>query len=96
MTILAGHPAEQPPSLKPFPEHDPASALSVHGLTVAYHRKPVLWDVEFEAPTSTLVAIVGPNGAGKSTLIKACLGLVPRASGAIEAFGRPIQRCAGS
>jgi len=66
-----------------LPEHSPDSPLSVHAMTVAYHRKPVLWDVEYDAPRSSLVAIVGPNGAGKSTFIRACLGLVPMAAGRV-------------
>ncbi|MEM9110138.1 MAG: ABC transporter ATP-binding protein [Planctomycetota bacterium] len=61
-------------------------------MTVAYHRKPVLWDVDYDAPSGKLVAIVGPNGAGKSTLIKACLGLVPRASGVVAFWGRPYSK----
>jgi len=56
------------------PEHSAQSPLSVHAMTVAYHRKPVLWDVDFDAPSGktsgSLLAIVGPNGAGKSTFIK--------------------------
>lgn len=73
------------------PEHSAASPLAVHALTVAYHRKPVLWDIDFDAPPASLMAIVGPNGAGKSTLIKACLGLVPAAAGAVEFWGRPLR-----
>ncbi len=69
------------------PEHSSDSPLSIHAVTVAYHRKPVLWDVDYDAPSNQLIAIVGPNGAGKSTLIKACLGLVPRASGEVEFWG---------
>jgi len=65
-------------------------------MTVAYHRKPVLWDVDFDAPSGktsgSLLAIVGPNGAGKSTFIKACLGLVPMASGRVEFWGEPLSR----
>src|SRR3972149_1872726 len=56
-------------------------ALEIHDMTVAYHRKPVLWDVDLTVPEGNLVGIVGPNGAGKSTLIKAALGLIPLASG---------------
>ncbi|MEX2388846.1 MAG: ATP-binding cassette domain-containing protein, partial [Phycisphaeraceae bacterium] len=63
--------------------------LAIHDLTVAYHRKPVLWDIDLDIPEGKLVGIVGPNGAGKSTLIKACLGLVPVASGKVRVYGEP-------
>lgn len=66
-------------------------ALEVHDLTVAYQRKPVLWNVDFETPAGKLVGIVGPNGAGKTTLIKAILGLVPLASGRVEIYGEPYE-----
>ena len=38
-----------------------------------------------------MTAIVGLNGAGKSTLIKAALGIVPRVSGEVTVFGRPLK-----
>ena len=69
-----------------------SSLLDVHDITVAYQRKPVLWDVDLGLTEPHLVGIVGPNGAGKSTLIKAILGLVPLVSGAIKIFGQPIAR----
>jgi len=68
----------------------PSLAVDVHDVTVAYHRKPVLWDVDVELPAGRLIAVVGPNGAGKSTLLKSILGLVPIASGRIRIFGRAI------
>ena len=64
-------------------------ALEIHDMTVAYHRKPVLWDIDLAVPEGKLVGIVGPNGAGKTTLIKAALGLLPLASGKVEIYGRP-------
>jgi len=69
-----------------------SSVLDVHDVTVAYHRKPVLWDIDLVLDEPKLVAIVGPNGAGKSTLIKAILGLVPLASGQIRVFGQPLEK----
>ena len=66
--------------------------LSIHDLTVAYQRKPVIWDIDYVAPAGKLVAIVGPNGAGKSTLINAALELIPRASGQVRFFGEPYQK----
>lgn len=66
-------------------------ALEVHDLTVAYHKKPVLWGIDFQVPAGKLVGIVGPNGAGKSTLIKAAMGLLPLSSGWVLAFGKPLR-----
>jgi manganese/zinc/iron transport system ATP- binding protein len=69
----------------------PPPPLEVHDLTVAYHRRPVLWDIDFSVPEGKLIGIIGPNGAGKSTLIKAALGLVPLASGWVKIYGRPYE-----
>jgi manganese/zinc/iron transport system ATP- binding protein len=73
-------------------EHSRASPLSIHDMTVAYHRKPVIWDVDLDLPEGKLVGLVGPNGAGKSTLLKAVLELVPRASGRVLVYGKPYRQ----
>ncbi|MHC4995920.1 MAG: metal ABC transporter ATP-binding protein [Planctomycetota bacterium] len=73
-------------------EHPPSSPLAIHDMTVAYHRKPVLWDVDLNVPDGKLVAIVGPNGAGKSTMLKAVLDLIPTASGRVLIYGEPYQK----
>ena len=85
-------PTTVPRSLAELPEHSAQSPLSVHDMTVAYHRRPVLWDVDYDAPAGKLIAVVGPNGAGKSTFIKACLGLIPKASGRVEFWGGPYKQ----
>ncbi len=72
--------------------HPETAPLAVHDLTVAYHRKPVLWDVDLDIPEGKLVGIVGPNGAGKSTLLKACLDLIPKASGEVGVYGKPYRQ----
>lgn len=69
----------------------PPVAVEVHDVTVAYHKRPVLWNVDCSLPKGRLIAIIGPNGAGKSTLLKAILGLIPVASGRVEIFGKPIR-----
>jgi manganese/zinc/iron transport system ATP- binding protein len=66
--------------------------LDIHDVTVAYHRRPVLWNVDLAIGQPQLAAVCGPNGAGKSTLIKAVLGLVPMASGHVQVFGQPVSR----
>lgn len=68
--------------------------LEIHDLTVAYHRKPVLWGVDLTVPAGQLIGIIGPNGAGKSTLIKAAMGLLPLQSGWIKLFGQPFSKVA--
>jgi manganese/zinc/iron transport system ATP- binding protein len=66
-------------------------AVEVTDLTVAYHEKPVLWDVDLTVPRGVLMAIVGPNGAGKTTLMKAILGLAPAAAGQVQIDGKPYR-----
>jgi manganese/zinc/iron transport system ATP- binding protein len=79
MTGSVSHAGEIPP-------------LEVHDLTVAYHKKPVLWGIDLVVPRGKLVGIVGPNGAGKSTLIKACMGALPASSGWVKIFGKPCRK----
>ena len=71
---------------------EPASPLLVEDVTVAYHHRPVLWNIDYQAPRGKLIAIVGPNGSGKTTLIKATLDLVPRAAGQVLIFGEPYRQ----
>jgi manganese/zinc/iron transport system ATP- binding protein len=85
------------PPLMPFKSpapaaHEPNLALHVEDLTVAYHGKPVLWDIDVDIPPGAMAAIVGPNGAGKSTLMKAVLGLVRPSAGHIRVHGQPPRR----
>ncbi len=63
--------------------------IQIHDMTIAYQKKPVLWDVELDVPEGKLVGIIGPNGAGKSTMIKAIMELVPKASGWVKIYGKP-------
>ena len=83
MTSSAAHEVDR--------EHPSSAPLSIHDMTVAYYRKPVIWDIDYNAPPGKLIAIVGPNGAGKSTLINAVLDLVPKASGRVTIFGKPYR-----
>ena len=73
-------------------EHPADAPLSIHDVTVAYHRKPVLWDIDLDVPQGVLMGVVGPNGAGKSTLIKAAMALVPVASGQVRIYGQPYRK----
>ncbi|WP_448852765.1 metal ABC transporter ATP-binding protein [Corynebacterium sp. 335C] len=71
------------------PVEDPV--LSVRNLTVTFGGPPVLHDVDVDVPRGAVMGLLGPNGAGKSTLLNAALELVPRASGEVRFFGRPLR-----
>ena len=82
-------PAPGPAAVAPEPARSP---LVVRDLTIAYRRRPVLWDVDLAAADGVITGIVGPNGAGKSTLLKGVLDLVPRVSGSVSIYGQPYRR----
>ena len=69
--------------------------LEFHDVTVAYSRRPVLWNVDLVIDEPCLFGIMGPNGAGKSTLLKAALGLVPLLDGTVSFVGRPLAEVRG-
>jgi len=72
-----------------------SAGLEFHDVTVAYGRRPVLWNVDLTVPGACLFGIIGPNGAGKSTLLKAALGLVPLAGGEVRILGAPLEQVRG-
>ncbi len=61
--------------------------LSVHDLSFAYRKEPVLQNVGFTATPGRLLAILGPNGVGKTTLFRCILGEQKRYRGTIEVDG---------
>ncbi|WP_102716248.1 metal ABC transporter ATP-binding protein [Paenibacillus castaneae] len=69
-----------------------AAPLAIHGLSVAYQKKPVLRNISFEVTEGELVGVIGPNGAGKSTLMKATLGLIPSISGEVLVYGKAYKQ----
>ncbi|MEM7120246.1 MAG: manganese/iron ABC transporter ATP-binding protein [Pseudomonadota bacterium] len=65
--------------------------IAASGVTVTYRNgHTALWDASFEAPRSTITALVGVNGAGKSTLFKAIMGLVPAVCGEIRVLNLSV------
>lgn len=69
------------------PSHSPAGAISLHDLTLTYHRHPVVHHINGQFEQGQLTAIVGPNGAGKSTLLKAMVGLMRPDHGHVDLGG---------
>jgi len=68
------------------------SALRFDSATVRLGRRDILSAVSFAVQDGEFVGMLGANGAGKTTLMRAALGLVPVASGAVSVFDRPATR----
>jgi len=57
--------------------------ISADRICVRFGGAEVLHDVSLAVRPAEIVTILGPNGSGKSTLIRALLGIVPLAHGAV-------------
>jgi zinc/manganese transport system ATP-binding protein len=68
------------------------SGLSFDNVTIRLGGRDILSAASFGIKDGEFVGMLGPNGAGKTTLIRAALGLVPVASGAIAVLDRPATR----
>ncbi len=68
------------------------SAVAFERVTLGYGERRVLSDVSFSIPQGAFVGLLGANGAGKTTMLRAILGLVGPAGGAISVLGRPPTR----
>ena len=66
--------------------------LTVDGLSAAYGRVQVLWDVSFEIREGEFFALVGANGAGKSTLLRTISGVLKPSAGSITFMGQRIDK----
>ncbi|MBV7295918.1 metal ABC transporter ATP-binding protein [Corynebacterium sp. TAE3-ERU12] len=60
-------------------------------MTVSYGGPPILENIDVDVPVGSVMGLLGPNGAGKSTLLNAALGLIPRSSGTVTFFDKPLK-----
>jgi branched-chain amino acid transport system ATP-binding protein len=75
-------------STKPLDSVEPL--LEVRGLSVAYGKRPVLFDVSLNVRPGEIVAVLGHNGAGKTTLLRAIFGLMHPTGGSVHFSGSTI------
>ena len=68
------------------------SALRFDNVTIRLGGRDILSAASFNVEDGEFVGMLGANGAGKTTLMRAALGLVPAASGALSVFDKPATR----
>ncbi len=64
--------------------------LEARGIHARYGRIPALNGVSLSISAGEAVGVIGHNGMGKTTLLKALMGYLPLAAGALELEGAPI------
>ncbi|SIT47449.1 ABC transporter related [Paraburkholderia ribeironis] len=69
-----------------------APVLELEHVTLELGGRTILRDTGFAVNQGEFIGVLGPNGAGKTTLMRAVLGLVPAAHGAIRVLGQPVER----
>jgi manganese/zinc/iron transport system ATP- binding protein len=67
-----------------------SNIIYVKDLTVVYHEKPVIWDLDAHIPQASMCAILGPNGGGKTTFLKSMLGIIKPVTGSFKIFDEPL------
>ena len=66
--------------------------LELDGVSAAYLKARILFDIDLTVGENEVVALVGRNGAGKSTTIKAVMGIQVSRTGAVRFAGRDVSR----
>ena len=64
--------------------------LDLRNLSVAINAVQILRGVTLFVPDQTMIGLIGRNGAGKTTLMKALMGILKAASGAVQFDGRDL------
>jgi branched-chain amino acid transport system ATP-binding protein len=64
--------------------------LAIDGLDVSIKSVRILRGVGLRVEPGQLAGLIGRNGAGKTTLMRAVIGALPPAAGAIALDGRPL------
>jgi zinc/manganese transport system ATP-binding protein len=88
--------SDRPPSALPASSSekdavkDAAPVLELDRVTLELGGRTILRDTSFAIRPGEFIGVLGPNGAGKTTLMRAVLGLVPAAQGAVRVLGEPV------
>ncbi len=61
-------------------------------MTVGYHKKPLIRDIDIRLERGQIMTLIGPNGAGKSTILKSMIGQLSLVGGVVFLEQNSIQK----
>lgn len=68
------------------------AAITIEQFSFNCGPKEILHDINLSVEEGEYVSIIGPNGAGKSTLLKCINRIIRGGRGAMELFGKDVQK----
>ncbi|WP_418138563.1 ATP-binding cassette domain-containing protein [Marinomonas sp. RS-M-Aa-14] len=69
-------------------------SISTHNLSIGYHDKAIVKQVNLSIPEGKIIALLGPNGCGKSTLLKAMARILSPMEGYVQWQGKNLHSIA--
>ena len=64
--------------------------FTTKALTVGYHNKPLVRDIEIRLPKGRILTLIGPNGSGKSTILKTIIKQLRSLDGTVCIAGESL------
>ena len=65
-------------------------------LSVGYHKKPIIKDIEIGLEKGEILTLIGPNGAGKSTVLKSIAKQLALIAGTIYLDEQSVENMSGT
>lgn len=70
--------------------------FKTEGLSVGYHKKPIIKDIEIDLEKGEILTLIGPNGAGKSTVLKSIAKQLAIIAGTIYLDEQNVESMSGT
>ena len=70
--------------------------FKTEGLSVGYHKKPIIKDIEIGLEKGEILTLIGPNGAGKSTVLKSIAKQLAIIAGTIYLDAQSVESMSGT
>ena len=70
--------------------------FKAEGVSVGYHKKPLIEDIEIGLEKGEILTLIGPNGAGKSTVLKSIAKQLALIAGTIYLDEQSVEKMSGT